>query len=172
MQFFFPIKLEFFFYILFKVVESKSRRLELKFRPSNGYCNPACGDRNQTVGFLLRVRVKKSRIEKVEAETTTTNENKTTMDKNVNDGVTNHNDSCQKNSIDKEKTEMESKHGETNYNSIDKNKSPSFDKKKYENLSQDLDYSLPKLKVLGKVDTEFRFTSKKSLNHNYIFSNN
>lgn len=34
-----------------------------------------------------------------------------------------------------------------------------FNVKKYENLSQDADYELPRLKILGRVDTEFKFTS-------------
>lgn len=36
---------------------------------------------------------------------------------------------------------------------------PTFDRDKYENLSQDTDYQLPHLKVLGRVDVEFKFTS-------------
>lgn len=40
-----------------------------------------------------------------------------------------------------------------------KNASPTFDRDKYENLSLDRDYELPRLKVLGRVDVEFKFTS-------------
>jgi len=36
---------------------------------------------------------------------------------------------------------------------------PTFDNNKYENLSQEIDYELPCLKILGKVETEFVFTS-------------
>lgn len=36
---------------------------------------------------------------------------------------------------------------------------PSFDNSRYENLSQETDYELPCLKILGRVETEFKFTS-------------
>ncbi|XP_034175976.1 general transcription factor IIIC subunit l(2)37Cd [Osmia lignaria lignaria] len=39
------------------------------------------------------------------------------------------------------------------------NTMPTFDRNKYQNLSDDKDYELPELTVLGKVDTEFRFTN-------------
>lgn len=40
-----------------------------------------------------------------------------------------------------------------------KNIAPTFDRNKYEDLSQDEEYELPKLKILGRIDTEFQFTS-------------
>lgn len=40
-----------------------------------------------------------------------------------------------------------------------KDASPTFDHDKYENLSQDTGYDLPRLKILGRVDIEFNFTS-------------
>lgn len=36
---------------------------------------------------------------------------------------------------------------------------PAFNHDKYENLSQDADYNLPRLRILGRVDIEFKFTS-------------
>lgn len=49
---------------------------------------------------------------------------------------------------------------ENNHNLKGKeNKSPTFDLDKYENLSNDNEYRLPKIKVLGQIDTEFKFTS-------------
>lgn len=41
-----------------------------------------------------------------------------------------------------------------------KNIAPTFDRNKYEDLSQDEQYELPKLKILGRIDTEFQFTSR------------
>lgn len=36
---------------------------------------------------------------------------------------------------------------------------PTFDNSKYENMSKEVDYELPCLKILGRVETEFKFTS-------------
>ena len=120
--------------------------MELRFRPDDGYSKPACGDRHTTCGFLLRVRVKKSRVEKVNHEEARINSTPRSeifkMDfssKNI-DTLEEHNNS-----------------GETTNPS--QNIPPTFDKQKCENLSQDNDYDLPKLKILGRVDIEFRFTS-------------
>lgn len=43
--------------------------------------------------------------------------------------------------------------------SIKNTTSFTFNDTKYENLSQNADYELPRLKILGRVDTEFKFTS-------------
>ncbi|XP_014214781.1 general transcription factor 3C polypeptide 5 [Copidosoma floridanum] len=141
-------------------VDNKSRRMELKFRPSDGYCNPTCGDRNETVGFLLRVRVKKSRREKLEGSVMTHDE----VEEKVGDECTDD-DSSQKITSHSSRSKVNEKISnqdddcESNKDDSGKDKPPSFDREKYENLSKDVDYRLPKLKVLGKVDTEFRFTS-------------
>lgn len=57
---------------------------------------------------------------------------------------------------------------------VDKNPSDeenkmSFTFDKYENLSKDTDYALPYLKVLGRVDTEFRFTSRYIDYYNFTY---
>ncbi|XP_043279585.1 general transcription factor 3C polypeptide 5 [Venturia canescens] len=45
---------------------SSNRRLELRFRPQDGYRKPTCGDKHETAGFLIRVRVKKSLVQHME----------------------------------------------------------------------------------------------------------
>lgn len=45
-----------------------------------------------------------------------------------------------------------------------------FDNNKYENLSQETNYEVPRLKILGKIETEFKFTSMLYINY-YILSN-
>lgn len=152
--------------------------MELRFRPDDGYCKPACGDRHQTAGFLLRIRIKKSRKEKLEKSASQVDDK---LEKEAKSNGTNSNDSSQNDKKNKstncaeEKTrknltdkitsfsvKQESSPTATNNHNEDseKNKSPTFDRKKYENLADDQEYELPKLKVLGRVDTEFRFTSK------------
>jgi len=46
-----------------------------------------------------------------------------------------------------------------------------FDNNKYENLSQETDYEVPRLKILGKIDTEFKFTSMLYINYvkHYVY---
>lgn len=39
------------------VISKKNRRLELRFRPDDIYCKPACGDRVKTNALLLKVKV-------------------------------------------------------------------------------------------------------------------
>ncbi|XP_034945411.1 general transcription factor 3C polypeptide 5 [Chelonus insularis] len=95
-------------------INAPNRRLELRFRPSDGYCKPACGDRHQVAAFLLRVRVKKSQIKQM-------NES---FETNL----------CKNNSL---------------FNTHEKYE---------ENLNNDENYRLPKLKVIGRVSTEFRFS--------------
>ncbi|CAB0036871.1 unnamed protein product [Trichogramma brassicae] len=144
----------------------KNRRMELRFRPDDGYCKPACGDRQQTNGFLLRIRIKKSRRHKVEEDEERTEKqnstsdashshsNKSTKSKNLSiNKLTNYIANCS----------VESNNAEKNKNENDNNIPPTFDRNKYENLASDVEYELPKLKVLGRVDTEFRFTNPTSL---------
>ncbi|XP_051173248.1 general transcription factor 3C polypeptide 5 [Leptopilina boulardi] len=125
-----------------KAVDVNNRRLELRFRPEDGYSKPACGDRNNTCGFLLRVRVKKSRAVQVNDNELLqqTNTQNTRKHSNVNNS---DNDENNKN----------------NPYGAPENIPPAFDRQKYENLSSDQNYQLPKLKVLGRVDTEFKFTN-------------
>ena len=149
--------------------------MELRFRPDDGYCKPTCGDRHQTAAFLLRIRVKKSRREKVEtSQLSSRSQNK--KDLNVIDG-NNSSQNDKDNSSTNETQDAcvnelaekiincsvgsQASTIESNQNiDSEKNKPPTFDRDKYEHLSEDAEYMLPKLKVLGRVDTEFRFTSK------------
>lgn len=39
----------------------KNRRLELRFRPDDVYCKPACGDKHQISAVLLKVRVRRKK---------------------------------------------------------------------------------------------------------------
>lgn len=39
-----------------KVCSKKNRRLELRFRPDDVFCKPACGDRYETNGLILKVK--------------------------------------------------------------------------------------------------------------------
>jgi general transcription factor 3C polypeptide 5 (transcription factor C subunit 1) len=161
-------------------VDARNRRMELRFRPDDGYCKPACGDRHQTAGFLLRVRIKKSRREKVEKESQLNNNfeeesninftnsnisshsNKDKSSNNINnnnakdESVRDLTDKITNCSVNSQSTSTKNNEN----NDLDKNQPPTFDRQKYENLSDDHEYELPKLKVLGRVDTEFRFTSK------------
>ncbi|KAK9510096.1 hypothetical protein O3M35_004952 [Rhynocoris fuscipes] len=41
------------------IMSKKNRRLELRFRPDDVHCKPACGDRVKTNALLLRIKVKK-----------------------------------------------------------------------------------------------------------------
>ena len=38
------------------MVAEPNRRLELRFRPDDAYCKPACGEKHHGSSFLLRVR--------------------------------------------------------------------------------------------------------------------
>lgn len=46
-----------------------------------------------------------------------------------------------------------------------------FDNNKYENLSRETDYEVPHLKILGKIETEFKFTSMLYINYvkHYVY---
>ncbi|KAF7417727.1 hypothetical protein HZH68_000380 [Vespula germanica] len=185
-------------------VDTPNRRLELRFRPDDGYSKPTCGDRHSKTAFLLRVRVKKNRVNKVQ-------ENMKTSETNINvDSIKNEfrNVSLNDNSLkDKGNQSDIQNHGELKKDSIvidlvekiqncnvstksntessskvpsseicktisdtsvdigkhlvkgKKNIAPTFDRNKYEDLSQDEQYELPKLKILGRIDTEFQFTN-------------
>lgn len=122
-----------------KAVDVNNRRLELRFRPEEGYSKPACGDRNNTCGFLLRVRVKKSRAVQV-------NDSELLQQNNTQSNMKQSN------------FETDGSNRNNPYGAPE-NIPPAFDRQKYENLSSDQDYELPKLKVLGRVDTEFKFTN-------------
>jgi len=120
--------------------------LELRFRPDDGYCKPTCGDRHNTVGFLLRVRVKKNRVKQTEDVITkmtvkpTSPEKATTSQIKDCDSDLAH---CSADTISEKKCSK---------NNVDN-----------ENLSQDAEFE-PRLKILGRVETEFKFTS---MNHYY-----
>ncbi|KAH0946082.1 hypothetical protein HN011_007029 [Eciton burchellii] len=121
-------------------VDAPNRRLELRFRPDDGYCKPTCGDRHNTVGFLLRVRVKKNRVKQTEDVITktvkpTSPEKATTSQIKDYDSDLAH---CSADTISEEKCSK---------NNVDN-----------ENLSQDAEFE-PRLKILGRVETEFKFTN-------------
>ncbi|XP_054016559.1 general transcription factor 3C polypeptide 5 [Hylaeus anthracinus] len=153
-------------------VNTPNRRLELKFRPDEPCCKPACGDKYNTKGFLLRVRVKKSRVEKVKQpkEKGTKEQFETTV--NITNNVQSNMDSLKSSDTQKNKNQNEPLISELanqvqgcSIGTMDdghffkekKNMTPTFEHTKYEDLSEDKDYELPKLKVLGRIDTEFRF---------------
>jgi len=113
--------------------------LELRFRPDDGYCKPTCGDRHNTVGFLLRVRVKKNRVKQMEDVVTeivkpTSPKATTSQIKDCDSDPA----QCSTNTISKERFSIDN-----------------------ENLSEDAE--LPRLKILGRVETEFKFTSMNHL---------
>lgn len=41
----------------------KNRRLELRFRPDDVFCKPACGDKHQVSAVLLKVKVKRKKTD-------------------------------------------------------------------------------------------------------------
>ncbi|XP_014597812.1 PREDICTED: general transcription factor 3C polypeptide 5 isoform X2 [Polistes canadensis] len=183
-------------------VDTPNRRLELRFRPNDGYTKPACGDRHSKMAFLLRVRVKKHRIDKVQenAQKSKDNTNVEIM-KNVMKNMSLSNNSSksnvEQNDIQNEQqedskkdnivtdlvkqiqncnlstmTDIESSSKESsnkisdilpdankNFSEEKQNIKPTFDRNKYEDLSQDEQYELPKLKILGRIDTEFQFNN-------------
>ncbi|KAF2352032.1 Transcription factor IIIC subunit 5 [Trinorchestia longiramus] len=53
------------------VYSDVNRRLELRFRPSDSYCKPACATRASATGLLVRVtrRVKKKKLQKAPCAT-------------------------------------------------------------------------------------------------------
>ncbi|OAD55297.1 General transcription factor 3C polypeptide 5 [Eufriesea mexicana] len=200
-------------------VNTPNRRLELRFRPDDIYCKPTCGDRHNTNGFLLRVRIKKSRVKKAEEAEAKPKKKQSPTTVNLNDSSTDdtententgniennvdkinlpgsqdmlqcndveNNDqqkqlmteligqvqSCSFNTLDdsagpshidlfsesiKDLQDLSLDTTDTNLSKSKKNILPTFDHDKYEDLSEDKDYELPKLQILGRVDTEFRF---------------
>lgn len=114
----------------------------MRFRPEDAYSKPAYGDRNTTCGFLLRVRVKKSRIRQAEAFT-----NETCLPSSSANGATYAQQSSASNKGDNNKTGND-------------DTEPAYNPKKYQDLSRDAHYELPELKVLGRVETEFKFSSE------------
>ncbi|KAK2577020.1 hypothetical protein KPH14_011980 [Odynerus spinipes] len=185
-------------------VDTPNRRLELRFRPDDGYSKPTCGDRHSTTAFLLRVRVKKNRVEKVQEgmqrqakdidtefirnkiNDVSLNDSDTKHKSDQND-ITNIHEDCEKDNITelakqiqdcnvslKDNTGCHSKvssheigkstsdtlvDNDKNLLKGKKNIAPTFDRNKYEDLSQSEQYELPKLKILGRIDTEFQFTN-------------
>lgn len=182
--------------------------MELRFRPDDIFCKPTCGDRHNTNGFLLRIRIKKSRVKKAEEAEAKQQRKSSRSTMNVNDSSIGDNENtennadkvnlpqtrdnkgqqeqlmtelidrvqnCSFNTLDdpvlgsshrvySENNEDQSL--DTNEVNLSKNKKdipPTFDRNKYEDLSEDNDYTLPKLQILGRVDTEFRFTSMYGL---------
>ncbi|KAL6254602.1 hypothetical protein P5V15_014652 [Pogonomyrmex californicus] len=183
------------------IVDLPNRRLELRFRPNDGYSKPTCGDRHSTNGFLLRVRIKKNKILQVESttldfiksksmniinlnntfwctsfsrenlDTSSSSKNKYNYKDNISNLV-NQEQNCNISSMhyNSEKT-VQKKYAADDINNlhdicINKNSSKRkkhvssiIDNNKYENLSQETDYKVPHLKILGRIDTEFKFTN-------------
>ena len=166
-------------------VNTPNRRLELRFRPSDGYSKPACGDRHQTAGFLLRVRVKKSQIQKIEESAAKANENEnfngpfdlSKLDELLGDlgkGIDSSETDDEKIRTDQSNLENLMSTVKNNYNSRPVNKNEnrvlriqekSVDKNEKDSATSGYkdDYQLPKVKVLGRVETEFKFQSKFSI---------
>lgn len=202
-----------------QAIDAPNRRLELRFRPDDGYSKPTCGDRHGATGFLLRIRIKKNRVkrnkedatvntidphhsvEAVNSGTFFTVPGKTNMfhllengqidDLMLNTAVTrdnyrsdvgdsaNQTQDCDINSTnpsdeDAEKdtgavaitADLRGKDTDKDARKGKKDTLPIFDRDKYENLSGDTDYELPRLKVLGRIDVEFKFTSTFYTNAN------
>ncbi|XP_072749433.1 general transcription factor 3C polypeptide 5 [Anoplolepis gracilipes] len=177
-------------------VDAPNRRLELRFRPNDGYSKPTCGDRHSTTGFLLRVRIKKNRITQAHMTEATkskyvdtthmkatascnidSKENKTVHlleDEQINSVSNtlkedNHKDNASENSAIEDTVEkkctpdniknLDGTHEDKSSPKRKKNILPTFDNNRYENFSQKTDYEVPHLKILGRVETEFKFTN-------------
>ncbi|XP_032669040.1 general transcription factor 3C polypeptide 5 isoform X2 [Odontomachus brunneus] len=188
-------------------VDAPNRRLELRFRPDDGYSKPTCGDRHGTTGFLLRVRIKKNRVNQAKGDTTVNiiksqsadAANSRTfsiiqgeIDSNMSQFLrgeqidnlmsdiavrNNHQGDAVNNLVNQARnqdigfsvdssSEAAVRTCASNLYNLDtnppkrkKDASPTFDHDKYENLSQDAGYDLPRLKILGRVDIEFNFTN-------------
>ncbi|KAF7990553.1 hypothetical protein HCN44_000358 [Aphidius gifuensis] len=160
------------------VVNTPNRRLELRFRPSDTYCKPACGDRHEMTGFLLRIRTKKSRVQAINQaslqkqhlefrklepvplpsnpELRKTLEDLENQIKNCSvDPIINHQE--RRSTLEDKKTEKTGfPYGKR---PLPDDILPTFDKNKYEDLSNDVHYELPKLKILGRIETEYKFTN-------------
>ncbi|XP_011874303.1 PREDICTED: general transcription factor 3C polypeptide 5 [Vollenhovia emeryi] len=186
-------------------VDVPNRRLELRFRPDDGYSKPTCGDRHSTNGFLLRVRIKKNKVTQVKSTTVelvkptsvdiTNSEASTSCigkdlhashseDEQI--SVARENIDREGNSVvdlvsQEEERSVDPAHCSSEAASAEKvcaagvenlcdtcvDKCPSkrnkdtftFDNNKYENLSKETNYELPRLKILGRIETEFKFTN-------------
>lgn len=142
----------------FQAVDTKNRRLELRFRPDDGYCKPACGDRHSTSGFLLRVRVKRKRGVKENCKNSDTG----SFDSNLGDDYRFSN-TKQSTDIDVQNllNELTNRIADCNVDGkkLKENVLLPFEKNKYKDLSNDEYYRIPEFEVLGQVDTEFRFMS-------------
>ena len=53
----------------FQTYLDPSRRLELRLRPQDVYCKPACADRKEFTGLLLRIRRKRNSSQKIQPNT-------------------------------------------------------------------------------------------------------
>lgn len=53
----------------FQTYLDPSRRLELRLRPQDVYCKPACADRREFTGLLLRIRRKRHSSKKNQPST-------------------------------------------------------------------------------------------------------
>ncbi|XP_063985821.1 general transcription factor 3C polypeptide 5 [Diachasmimorpha longicaudata] len=146
-------------------ITTSNRRLELRLRPADGFCKPACGDRHPVTGFLLRIRVKKSRVNQVMRtnleRASQARPHESAMPKDplrpvIEDEIEDVTKYLRESSIDPADTSKRVPFP----GQCDQNESTSkFDKFKCEDLSGAADYRLPKLKILGRVETEFRFTN-------------
>ncbi|KYM75631.1 General transcription factor 3C polypeptide 5, partial [Atta colombica] len=140
-------------------VNVPNRRLELRFRPDDGYSKPTCGDRHRTNGFLLRVRINKNKV----------NVKIVIMEliKSKFIDITDQEKDCSVNFYYNNKGAAEKKCATDNKNLYDmctdknllkrKKNLFIFNNNKYENLSQRTDYEVPRLKILGRIETEFKF---------------
>lgn len=191
-------------------VDVPNRRLELRFRPDDGYSKPTCGDRHNTNGFLLRVRIKRNKVTQVKSATVEFIQPKSVDNTNLKtvtfcvskedlntshskneqinatfnivrketnfegtasvDDLINQKKNCDVNSPHCSSQETAEKkcavdntgsHDTCIDNNLSKKKKivSTFDNNKYENLSQETDYQVPQLKILGRIETEFKFTN-------------
>ncbi|XP_011059580.1 PREDICTED: general transcription factor 3C polypeptide 5 isoform X1 [Acromyrmex echinatior] len=122
-------------------VDVPNRRLELRFRPDDGYSKPTCGDRHSTNGFLLRVRINKNKEKDCSVNFIHCN-NKGAAEKKCATDNKNLYDTCTDKNLLKRKKNLFI-----------------FNNNKYENLSQRTDYEVPRLKILGRIETEFKFAN-------------
>ncbi|KAG5345715.1 TF3C5 factor, partial [Acromyrmex heyeri] len=122
-------------------VDVPNRRLELRFRPDDGYSKPTCGDRHSTNGFLLRVRINKNKEKDCSVNFTHCN-NKGAAEKKCATDNKNLYDTCTDKNLLKRKKNLFI-----------------FNNNKYENLSQRTNYEVPRLKILGRIETEFKFAN-------------
>lgn len=58
---------------MLQVYSEPNRRLELRFRPDDVYCRPACSDQHKTTGLLLSIKVTRKKKKQPSSETSKTN---------------------------------------------------------------------------------------------------